>query len=205
MIGEVLDALETSDHAQDTIVAFVGDHGFHVGEKRHFGKMALWRESTNVPMVLAGPGIPEGELFASPVSTIDLGATLAELGGVCGFTDRDSKSLVSAIPDGMLSRSAVCTHAQNNFAVVTDDWRYIRYADGTDELYDLSDDPNETKNLSAVPDFGPVIEEMAAALPEQSAPPAPSNDAYNFEPATHTWNSALPGEPGDYKRQTSQS
>lgn len=187
MIGKVLDALAASAYADDTIVAFVGDHGFHVGEKRHVGKQALWRESTHIPMLLAGPGLPEGSVVDEAVNSVDLGATLAALSGVGGFDDRDSASLMPVVGGERSGTHVVCTHAQKNFAVVGKDWRYIRYEDGTEELYDLMNDSHEQYNVAQGAKFRSIVDELTQFIPTDVAPQAPNRDAYHFDRACYTW------------------
>ena len=92
-VGRVLAALEASDHAGDTIVVLLSDHGFHLGEKQRWAKRSLWEESTRVPLILAGPGVPVGRRDAG-VGLVDVYPTLLELCGLSAQADLDGHSLV---------------------------------------------------------------------------------------------------------------
>ena len=180
-VGRVLDALERSPHAENTIVVLWSDHGYHLGEKAISGKNSLWRQSTRVPLILAGPGVPEGLRCQQPVELLDLYPTLAAMAGLSVPAGLEGISLEPQLadPDAARERPAVCTHNANNHSVCDTRWRYIRYADGAEELYDRQSDPEELINLlasgqdrSAVQS---VVQRLAAWLPEDDAPPAPGS------------------------------
>ncbi|MBC8245262.1 MAG: sulfatase-like hydrolase/transferase [Verrucomicrobia bacterium] len=80
-VGVMLDALDASDHAKNTLVVLWSDHGWHLGEKQHWAKRSLWGESTRVPLIVAGPGLAKGDC-ARPVGLIDVYPTLAEFCGL---------------------------------------------------------------------------------------------------------------------------
>ncbi|VGO11762.1 Choline-sulfatase [Pontiella desulfatans] len=158
-IGRVLDALDESKYADHTIVVLWSDHGQHLGEKRHWRKQALWEESTRVPLFFSVPGMPSnGELRNQPVSLLDIFPTLSELCGLPG-QDLDGVSLVPMLKNDEAERGApvVTTRYNGNHAVRSRDWRYIRYRDGTEELYDHRKDPGEHKNLASNPEFADVL------------------------------------------------
>ncbi len=167
-IGRVLDALASSPYADTTVIALWSDHGFHLGEKLHIRKFALWERATRVPLLLHVPGrFASPQTFDPPVSLIDLGPTLAD---ACGFELRPEhrgRSLLPLVesPDSADGRPAVMTWLDGNHAVRRGDWRYIRYADGSTELYDRATDPDEFANLSGDDAFGDVIAELDAFLP----------------------------------------
>jgi len=177
-IGRLLDALDADPALRDnTIVVLWGDHGWHLGEKHHWRKFALWEEATRTPLIVAGPGVARGARCDRTVSLMDLYPTLADL---CVLPPRpgiEGHSLRPLLKDPAANwpHPAVTTHGRGNHAVRTERWRYIRYADGSEELYDHAADPNEWTNLAADPKLKNVRTELASALPKKDAPDAPTN------------------------------
>jgi arylsulfatase A-like enzyme len=176
-IGRLLEALEKSGVADNTIVVVLGDHGWHLGEKGITGKNTLWERSTRVPLVFAGPGVAKHAKCASPAELLDLYPTLSELCGLERRDDLEGQSLVPQLHDTAAPRKqpAITTHGPGNHAVRTERWRYIRYADGSEELYDMLADPHEWKNLADDPKLNEVKRDLIAWLPRTSAPPAPGS------------------------------
>ena len=153
-VGRVLDALEASGQEDNTIVVVWSDHGYHLGEKEITGKNTLWDPSTRVPLIFAGPGISKGANCKRPVELLDIYPTLAELCDLQATPDRlEGLSLVPQLKDADAPRArpAVTSHGPGNDAVRTETHRYIRYADGSEELYDILADPHEYTNLPASP------------------------------------------------------
>ncbi len=173
LIGRLLDALDASPAAQNTIIVLWSDHGWHLGEKQHLHKFTLWERSTRIPMILAAPGVTRpGTRTSKPVSTLDLFPTLNELCALPALATLEGRSLVPLLKNPVLEWSlpALTTHGPGNHALRSERWRYIRYADGGEELYDHETDPNEWHNLATKPEFAPVIAELAQSLPAQNAP-----------------------------------
>ncbi len=172
-IGRVLDALDASPRRDRTIVVLWSDHGWHLGEKSHWRKSTLWEEGTRVPLVIVAPGLaPAGAVCDRPVSLMDLYPTLVEL---CALPPRDGiagTSLVPLLADPSLEwdRRALTTHGANNHSLRAGDWRYTRYADGSEELYDHSTDPHEWTNLASREESAPVLASMRLLLPSTNAP-----------------------------------
>jgi arylsulfatase A-like enzyme len=175
MLGEVLDALDASPHREDTLIVFWTDHGWSLGEKFHWKKFALWEECTRVPLVIAGPGIQSAEC-SRPVSLVDLYPTLAQLVGADVPPRLEGASLVPQLRDPTKERPfpAVTTHGFRNHAVRDERYRYIRYADGSEELYDHDEDPNEWNNLVRHPRYAEQRARLAEWLPQVDTEPAPS-------------------------------
>ncbi|MCY4534369.1 MAG: sulfatase [Bryobacterales bacterium] len=151
MIGRVLRALGSSKYNDNTIVVLFSDHGYHIGEKQKYHKSTLWEESTRVPLIVRWPGVGRpGAVSQRAVSLIDLYPTLAELTSLNPPADLDGESLVPLLRDPAAARStpAMTTRQGRHHAIRTDRWRYIRYADGSEELYDHDADPMEWKNLA---------------------------------------------------------
>ncbi len=189
MVGYVLDALEQSDYADNTIVVFWSDHGWHLGEKRHWHKSTLWQRSTHVPMIWAGPGVGQtGQDRTQPVELLDIYPTLADLCNLPKANDLEGASLAPQLRDAEAKRRpAVTTYLPDNHAVVTENWRYIRYADGTDELYDRVKDPNEWDNITGESRYSSLKKRLAYWMPEKSAPHVPGRNAYDFDFDSYTW------------------
>jgi arylsulfatase A-like enzyme len=152
-VGRVLAALEETGRASQTIVVLWSDNGWHLGEKLITGKCSLWGRSTHVPLVFAGPGVSPRSSCTQPVELLDIFPTLLELGGLAPRADLEGHSLVPQLRDALTPRPwpAITTHNQGNHAILTQEWRYIRYADGTEELYDERADPQEWHNLARDP------------------------------------------------------
>ncbi len=173
MVGRLLDALDASPAAKNTIVIFWSDNGWHFGEKQHLHKMTLWARSTRLPLIIAAPGVTHQDSRTSrPVSFVDLFPTLNELCGLPQPAGLDGASLTPLLkdPNRTWDRPPLVTYLRGNHAVCDERWRYIRYADGGEELYDHEDDPNEWANLAEKPELDRVKAELAAWLPETDAP-----------------------------------
>ena len=176
-IGRVLEALDASGQADNTIIVVWGDHGYHLGEKLITGKNTLWERSTRVPLIFAGPGIAAGAKCVQPVELLDIFPSLLELAGFPARTDLDGHSLAPLLKNARAPRPwpAITTHNHDNHTVRTERWRYIRYADKSEELYDLQADPNEWTNVAGDPKHAAVKADLARWLPAKSQPPAPGS------------------------------
>ena len=153
------------------------DHGWHLGEKLITGKNSLWDRSARVPLIFAGPGVSENAKCSRPAELLDIYPTLVEL---CGLPPKDGlegHSLVAQLEDARAPRDwpAITTHNHDNHGIRSEDWRYIRYADGSEELYDMRNDPHEWNNLAADPNCAEVLQQHRRWLPPKSAKPAPGS------------------------------
>ncbi|MDA7858649.1 sulfatase [Mariniblastus sp.] len=176
-VGRVLAALEKSGRAEDTIVVLWSDHGFHLGEKEITGKNTLWEESTRVPLIFAGPGVSKGANCREPVELLDIYPTLLEL---CDFPAKqilEGHSLAPQLADPSQKRDfpAITTHNHDNHSVRSVRYRFIQYADGSEEFYDLQSDPNEWVNLAGRSELSSLIESHRKFLPEENRRPAPGS------------------------------
>ncbi len=194
LVGRVLDALARSRHAGNTLVVFWSDNGWHLGEKRHVHKSTLWQRSTHVPLIVAGPGVrAPGTARRQPVNLLDLYPTLVELCGLRHQARLDGTSLVPLLQDPMAKRQpTVSTFLPGNHAVIGARWRYIIYADGSEELYDRVADPGEFTNLAGQPEHAALKRALAAYAPKTNAPMAPSRDAYDFDFETYSFRRKSP-------------
>ncbi len=176
-VGRVLRALEEKKLAENTIVVLWSDHGYHLGEKLMTGKTTLWHRSTHVPLIFAGPGIASGARPSQPVELLDIYPTLLDLCGLPAKKENEGISLRPQLTNANAKRErpALTSHNPGNHAVKSERWRYILYADGSDELYDTHNDPNEWTNIAHRPESKTVIAEHRRWLPESSAPHAPGS------------------------------
>ena len=172
-VGKVLQALRQSPHADNTIVVLWSDHGWHLGEKEHWGKMTAWRTSTRAPMIIVPSGqqpleAPAGGVIVdTPVSSLDIFPTLLELTGVNIQEPLDGESLVPVMQqpnEYRRGRHVVSTVGRGNHAVQSTGWRYIRYFDGSEELYDMSNDKQEYFNLAGNKEYASVKAKLAAHI-----------------------------------------
>lgn len=189
LVGRVLDALDRSAFAKNTIIVFWSDNGWHLGEKQHVHKSTLWQRSTHVPMIFAGPGTQKpGVTRSQPVNLLDLYPTLIEMCGLPVNPRLDGTSLVPLLKDPKAKRNpTVSTYLENNHAVISERWRYITYSDGGEELYDRKEDPNEFTNLANNPEYISIKTDLAKYAPKTSAASKPLMTAYDFDFATYTY------------------
>lgn len=174
-VGRVLDALKNSPYAKNTVVVLWSDHGFHLGEKMSFKKFTLWEEATRVPFIihdLRDTQHTEGRIVDQPVSLINIYKTVSEMAGLQTPEYVDGISLVPLLNDSntKLEAPAIISWGRGNYAVRTKDWRYIRYYDGTEELYNHTNDKNEWNNLADSPAYGTKKALFKAYLPKKEAP-----------------------------------
>lgn len=175
-IGRLIDALDASPYAKNTIIVLWSDHGWALGEKQHWRKFALWEETTRVTLMAVAPGVTTANQKCDrTVNLVDLYPTLIELCGLEKKAGLDGQSLVPLLKDAKASRAepSITTEGRENHAVRTERWRYIRYANGDEELYDHDADPLEWKNLAKDASFAATKTELAALLPKVNAPDAP--------------------------------
>lgn len=176
-VGRLLDALDAAGVAEQTIIVLWSDNGWHLGEKMMIGKNTLWERSTRVPLMFAGPGIKANQTCEQPAELLDLYPTLIELCRLPEAPGLEGHSLVPQLKNAKKRRRwpAITTHNQGNHTIRTDRWRYIRYADGSQELYDLRTDPNEWTNLAGSSGHRRVVRKLARWLPEVDLPAAPGS------------------------------
>lgn len=153
-VGRLLDALDESPHLENTIVVLWSDHGWHLGEKEHWRKMTLWEQGTRTPFIIRMPGAKaNGKRIETPVSLQDVFPTLVDLCGLEVEQEVDGNSLKPLLtnPSVAWDKPVLISHGPGNFAVRKDQWRLIHYADGSEELYDVTGDPGEFVNMALEP------------------------------------------------------
>ncbi len=185
MLGRVLDALDNSEYADNTIVVLWSDHGWHLGEKEHWQKYTAWRACTRVPLMIRVPkhcpGLPEGTsstVCDQPVNLLSLAPTLLDLCQLPPHEAHDAPSLKPLLENSEAAWPHVSvTHLERpgNIGLSDRHWRYVRYANGEEELYDTQADPYEWNNLAGNEAHADKLAELRAKAPTKFAEkPAPS-------------------------------
>jgi iduronate 2-sulfatase len=185
-VGRVVAALDRLGLAENTIIVFTSDHGYHMGEHGLWQKMSLFEESARIPLLIVAPGVgARGAAAPSPVSHMDLFPTLAELCGVPAPANLQGQSLVPMLRDpqvagrgwaitqvmrgGGPARASVTTNVGSDgerffgYSLRTPRWRYTEWDEGRRgrELYDHDTDPRELTNLADKPEHARTVEQLA--------------------------------------------
>lgn len=181
-LGQVIDALDQSDMADNTWIVVLSDHGWHLGEKNHIAKQTLWTRATRVPLIIVPPkrlqDTPRGVRCDQPAELLDIYPTLVEATALpTAETDHqlDGISLLPWLsnPQSNKARPAITTIYAHNHSICDTRYRYTRYADGSQELYDRQRDPHEFENLieQAKTDdkLQKVVQELASWIPKDEA------------------------------------
>lgn len=176
-VGRVLDAIEAGNLSDNTVIVLWSDHGYHLGEKNITGKNTLWERSTHVPLIFSGPGVPANQVCGEAVELLDIYPSLLDLAGLTPNEQVEGISLLSLIqnPNSRRDRPAITTHNPGNHSVKTEEWRYIRYGNGEEELYNVVVDPNEWYNLAHDSEYFSIIHRLKKYLPETSEVLAPGS------------------------------
>jgi len=180
-VGHVIEALDQSPYAENTIVMFWSDNGYHCGEKDHWEKTTLWEQAALTPMAIRVPGHGnEGKHCQRTVTTVDLFPTLADY---CSLELPQHKlegrnlRLLIEHPAAKWNRPALTTYGERCASIRDERYRYIRYPDGTEELYDHQNDPHELSNLASNPAYDAIKKGLTKWIPD-------------------TWAKSLGGRPG---------
>jgi arylsulfatase A-like enzyme len=177
-IGRLIDALDKAPDRDRTIVVLWGDHGWHLGEKHHWRKFALWEEATRAPLIWIAPGVTKpGSRCDRTVDFMSVYPTLCDLCGIEAPSHLEGRSIrkLLAEPTSAWHQPAITTFGRNNHAVRSESWRYIRYADGGEELYDETNDPYEWTNLAADSRYESQKAQLALLVPTKNQPDAPKS------------------------------
>jgi arylsulfatase A-like enzyme len=175
-LGKLIDAFDDSPHAANTNIVLWSDHGWHLGEKLHWRKFSLWEESTRNVLAFVAPGITRpGGRSPRTVSLIDIYPTLIELCGLPARAGLEGVSLGPLLrdPNAAWPRPAITTYGRNNHSIRSERWRYTRYSDGGEELYDHNVDPLEWENLAGRPQYATIQRELARWLPQVNEADSP--------------------------------
>ncbi len=173
MVGRLLDAFDKSPYRDNTIICFWGDHGWHLGEKHHWRKFALWEEATRAPLIWVVPGLTRPDSRCDrTVDFMTIYPTLTDLCGIPTPGHVQGKSIRSLLADpaSAWTLPAITTYKYMNHAVRTEGYRLIRYADGGEELYDETADPFEWTNLADKPEMKTRKGYLTQWLPKENKP-----------------------------------
>ena len=187
MVGRLLDKLDATGRAENTIIVLWSDHGYHLGDKQCGVKFTLWEKANHVPFIIVAPpalrsswseegGVTEpGTVCETPVGLVDIYPTLVELAGLPPKGDNDGISLVPLLkdPEAEWARPALMTEGPGNHAIRTREFRCIRYHNGEEELY-ADDDPWNHSNLAGDPKYADVLAEHRKHLPKNEAAGIPA-------------------------------
>lgn len=175
-VGRILDTLDRLNLADNTIVVFTSDHGYHLGEHGLWKKLSLFEESARVPLIIAAPGIAQrGAVVDAPVGLIDLYPTLTELCGVKNPANLQGQSLAPMLSDpSRAGRNWALTQVSRGsqaqltygYSIRTPRWRYTEWDEGRRgrELYDHDTDPRELTNLAEGATYRELIVELSKKL-----------------------------------------
>ncbi|MEM9366137.1 MAG: sulfatase [Planctomycetota bacterium] len=175
LLGGLMEELDHSQHAENTWIVFWSDHGWHLGEKEHWGKATGWFRATRVPLIIVPPnglrpdGFQPGRRCDRTVNLLDLFPTIATIAGLSPSDELEGTSLLPLIrdPESDWKDHTVTTFGRGNHAITTNRWRYIQYFDGNAELYDRSKDPHEWKNVIDDPDCREIVSQLVQKVPEE--------------------------------------
>ncbi len=176
-VGRLLDTLDRLKLWENTVVIFLGDHGYHTGERQWWNKNTLFDRSCRAPLFMAAPGLRGGQVYRSPVEFVDLYPTIAECCGLKTPHLLAGKSLRPVLEDVTRPHKeaafTLVTRGPQRFgqSVCTSRWRFTQWSDGTSELYDHAADAEEMHDRSKETEHAPVLAEMRKRL--QALPPWP--------------------------------
>jgi iduronate 2-sulfatase len=173
-VGRLLDALDQTGQRDNTIILFSSDHGYHMGEHKHYKKTTLFEESDRVPLIVAAPGMKHrGEQTGALVEMVDFYPTLSELAGLPRPGKIAGVSFAPVLQDPAARvRDSALTQLKNGngYSIRTDRYRYTRWEEGGEdmiELYDWQSDPDEMKNLARNPEHKNLVAKMDAVWQER--------------------------------------
>lgn len=180
-VGRILTALEQSGALDKTTVVYSSDHGDNVGARGLWGKSNLYQESVSIPMIMAGPGIPQGTC-ATPVDLLDLAATIPAHFGLEFQSDGTPLTTLAKEPADpervILSQYHAVGAVSGAFMLRKGRWKLNHYVGFEPELFDLENDPEETRNLAAEPEFETVRDDLMAVLLELLDPDEVNEQAF---------------------------
>jgi N-acetylglucosamine-6-sulfatase len=156
LVASVVDALQSTNKLDDTVIIYTSDNGFLFGQHRMTGKSAPFEEAIRVPLLMRGPGIPENQTRSQLVNNLDVVATIVDLAGSSPKGALDGRSLKPVLTDANAPwRSAIAFESPSAHfmepkkrftGVRTATRKYIKFESGVEKIYDLVADPHESKN-----------------------------------------------------------
>lgn len=162
-VGRLIDALDEQGLLDNTAIVFTSDHGYHLGDHQFWQKSNLHEQVLRVPLIIAAPGQPAGR-SESIVELVDVFPTLSELAGLPIPASVQGESLVPILRDPSHSVKDSALSFDRGHSLRTARWHYMRYSDGTTELYDMRDDPDQITNQSNDPRLRDVVAELDQTL-----------------------------------------
>lgn len=182
-VGRLLSALDESNHADNTIVVLWSDHGYRLGEKGTFAKHALWEEATRVPLIIMSPDSKKKSMVDQPVELLSIYPTLLEMCQLPAYERNEGISLVPLMSENESEQEhyAITTYGMNNHSVRSKEFRYIRYEDGGEELYDHRIDPHEWINVADEDNYMEIKTALHNQLPTTNVPWAIHSE-YKYQP-----------------------
>ncbi|RCS46027.1 DUF4976 domain-containing protein [Bremerella cremea] len=178
-IGRLLDGLQNSAYRDNTIIVLWGDHGWHLGEKEHWRKFALWEEACRAPLIWVAPGVTTANSTCDrPVDFMTIYPTLCDLAGISVPDHVEGPSIAPLLKNSKATweQPALTTFHRNNHSFRSERFRYIRYADGSEELYDHTEDPYEWTNLAGDAKYDSIKAAFQKHLPEKNVPELPKGN-----------------------------
>jgi arylsulfatase A-like enzyme len=170
-IGRFIDSLKANPRGRETYVMLVSDHGWHLGEKKHWCKGAIWEQTTRIPFIVRGPRVEAGSSCTQPVSLIDVYPSLVDFAGLDIPDWLDGNSVKPQLAEPSTPRPpTISSYGEGNTAIRSERWRYIRYEDGSEELYDHRVDPNEWTNQANNPELKRIKKRLAGMIPADQHP-----------------------------------
>ena len=174
LIGQIVGALENSKYADNTIIVLWSDHGFQLGEKGRWAKFSLWERATRVNMIWVAPGVTKpGSSTAKPVNLLDIYPTLASMTS-CeppeGQLEGNDLTVLMEDPEASWDKTTLTVFGYKNYGIRSERYRYIVYADGSEELYDHEKDKWEWHNLANSPEYAGIKKKMRKRIPAHHEP-----------------------------------
>ena len=186
-IGTILSALSDFGHSENTRIIYTSDHGDNIGHRGMWGKSVMYEESCGIPMIMAGPDIPENHCVEQPVSLVDCYQTILESSGIelieQHTTDMPGHSLIKIANGENLKRIVFSEyHAFGSssafYMIRNGDWKYTYYVNDSPELFNLRLDPYETNNLAMNAEYGAVLKDCEEKLRKIVDPEATNLQAF---------------------------
>ena len=165
-IGRLLDELKVNPRKRDTVIVLTSDHGWNLGEKTHWCKAAIWRTTTRVPFIVVSPGVAKAGLRNNqPISHVDIYPSLCDFAGIPKPGHLEGRSILPLLKDPSATRDfAFLSYGPQNTAAQSERYRYLRYEDGSEELYDHQKDPHEWTNLIGNKKYQKLTKKMRAQV-----------------------------------------
>jgi len=165
-IGRLLDELKDNPRKRETVIVLTSDHGWNLGEKTHWCKAAIWRNTTRVPFMVVLPGVSKAGLRNNqPISHVDIYPSLCDFAGIPKPAHLEGRSILPLLEDPSATREvAFLNYGPKNTAAQSERYRYLRYEDGSEELYDHKKDPHEWTNLIGNKNYQAIRKKMRAQV-----------------------------------------